>query len=139
MKVFRSKIDWWVRLVLIAAVLTEIVVIGMIAMEGRDPVETTTVILVCILAIMLFAWVMFGTAYKVDRGILRITSGPFRWKVPLDQIHSVEATKSPLSSPALSMDRIRIRYGKNRRVMVSPADKAGFLKAIGQELEVSKS
>ncbi len=138
MKVFRSKIDWWVRLVLIAAVLTEIVVIGMIAVEGRDPVETTVVILVCILAIMLFAWVMFGTAYKVDRGILKITSGPFRWKVPIDQIHTVEATRSPLSSPALSMDRIRIRYGENRRVMVSPADKAGFLKAIGQELEVSK-
>ena len=138
MKVFRSKIDWWVRLVLIAAVLTEIVVIAMIAVEGRHPVETTVVILVCILAIMLFAWVMFGTTYKIDRGILKITSGPFRWKVPIDQIHTVEATSSPLSSPALSMDRIRIRYGENRRVMVSPADKAGFLKAIGQELEVSK-
>jgi hypothetical protein len=36
------------------------------------------------------------------------------------------------------MDRIRIHYGENRRVMVSPADKAGFLQAIGQELEVSK-
>jgi membrane protein YdbS with pleckstrin-like domain len=138
MKVFRSKIDWWVRLVLITAVLTEIVVIWMIASESRDPVATTVVILVCILAIMLFAWVMFGTTYKVDRGTLRIRSGPFRWKVPIDQIHAVEATRSPLSSPALSMDRIRIHYGENRRVMVSPADKAGFLQAIGQELEVSK-
>ena len=124
---------------LVAAVLGEFVVIGTIAMEDRDPIETTVVILVCILAIMLFAWVVFSTAYKVDRGILKITSGPFRWKVPIDQIHSVEATRSPLSSPALSMDRIRIRYGKNRRVMVSPADRAGFLKAIGQESEVSKS
>jgi hypothetical protein len=114
-------------------------VIGTIAMEGRDPVETTAIILLCLLVIMLFVWVMVGTVYKVDRGILKIASGPFRWKVPLDQIHSVEATKSPLSSPALSMDRIRIRYGKNRRIMVSPADKAGFLKAIGRELEVSKS
>jgi len=139
MRVFKSKIDWWVRLVLVAAVLGEFAVIGAIATEGREPIETTAVILVCILAIMLFAWVMFGTLYKVDRGVLKITSGPFRWKMPIDEIHSVEATRSPLSSPALSMDRIRIRYGKNRRVMVSPADKTGFLKAIGQEIEVNKS
>jgi hypothetical protein len=28
-----------------------------------------------------------------------------------------------------------ITYGKNRRVMVSPADRRGFLRAIGRELE----
>jgi hypothetical protein len=27
-----------------------------------------------------------------------------------------------------------IRYGKRRRIMVSPADKAGYLQSIGQEL-----
>jgi hypothetical protein len=138
MKVFRSKVDWWIRLVLILAALGQLVVIGTVAMEGRDPIETTVTILACILALVFFGWLVFGTFYKIDRGILKVISGPFRWKVPLDQIHSVEATRSPLSSPALSLDRLRIRYGKNRRIMVSPADKAGFLKAIGQELEETK-
>jgi hypothetical protein len=35
----------------------------------------------------------------------------------------------------LSLRRLKIRYGKRGWVMVSPADRAGFLKAIGQELE----
>jgi hypothetical protein len=63
---------------------------------------------------------------------LRVACGPFRWKVPIDSIEKVEATRSPLSSPALSLDRLRINYGK-RRIMVSPSDRAGFLRAIGQD------
>ena len=35
-------------------------------------------------------------------------------------------------SASLSLDRLRIQYGE-RRILVSPADKAGFLKAIGQD------
>ena len=80
-------------------------------------------------------WLMLGTHYTVDRGTIRIVSGPFRWKVPIDEITSVSATRNPLSSPALSLDRLSIRYGKRRRIMISPADKAGFLKAIGHDLD----
>jgi hypothetical protein len=39
----------------------------------------------------------------------------------------VLATRSPLSSPALSLDRIRIDYGKGKSVMISPLNKADFL------------
>jgi hypothetical protein len=46
----------------------------------------------------------------------------------------VEETRNPLSSPALSLDRLKITYGNGKRIMISPADKIGFLKAIGQEL-----
>ena len=83
---------------------------------------------------VLIGSLLIGTHYTVDGNMLRVVSGPFRWKVPIDQIRSVQATRNPLSSPALSLDRLRIEYGKRRRIMVSPADKAGFLKAIGQEL-----
>ena len=75
---------------------------------------------------------LVGTHYTVSGNTLRVACGPFRWKVPLDAIQSVEATRNPLSSPALSLDRLRIHYGR-RRIMVSPSDKAGFLKAIGQD------
>ena len=103
-------------------------------MQAGDPIATTVTILVGIAVVALLVWLLVGTHYTVDRGTLRIVSGPFRWKVPVDQIMSVEATKSLLSSPALSLDRLRIRYGNRRRIMISPADKAGFLEAIGHEL-----
>jgi len=133
-KRFKSKIDRWFVLLLVVLIVTEIVAIGAAAIQAGDPLATTGLILTAIAVAALLVWLMLGTHYTVDRGILRIVSGPLRWKVTIDQITSVEATKSPLSSPALSLDRIRIRYGKKRRIMVSPADKAGFLKAIGHDV-----
>jgi hypothetical protein len=43
-----------------------------------------------------------------------------------------------LSSPAPSLDRLCIRYrggrfGRSRQVLVSPADKARFLRAVGMD------
>ncbi len=132
-KVFRSKMDWWIRVLLGFVVVGLFVACGTVILEGADPVETTITILTCIASLALVGWVVVGTVYTVDRGVLIVRAGPFRWKVPLDQITAVEATRSPISSPALSLDRLRIHYGKRRRIMVSPADKAGFLKAIGQD------
>ena len=133
-KRFKSKIDRWVFVLLVVVIITEAWAIGTAAMQAGDPIATTVTILVGIAVVALLVWLLVGTHYTVDRGTLRIVSGPFRWKVPVDQIMSVEATKSLLSSPALSLDRLRIRYGNRRRIMISPADKAGFLEAIGHEL-----
>lgn len=130
-KKFKSKVDLWIRILLIVVIVLQIWVVGMAAVQMPDPLATTGMILLAIAVVGLIIWALLGTHYTVDRGTLRIVSGPFRWKVPIDQITSVEATRNPLSSPALSLDRLRIRYGKNRRIMISPADKDGFLKAIG--------
>lgn len=133
-KVFKSKIDWWFWLAIAAAVLGVVAAVVAVILEGRNPTGVTIVIFASLFAIAFFGSVAFGTSYTIDRKVLFVRSGPFRWKVVLDEITSVEATRNPLSSPALSLDRLRIRYGKRRSIMVSPADKAGFLKAIGQEL-----
>ena len=134
-KVFRSKVDWWIRLLLGIAIAGIFVGSATVILEGADPVETTIALLACIAGFVLIVWVLIGTHYTVDRGTIIVRAGPMRWKIPIDEITAVEATKSPLSSPALSLDRLRIRYGKRRRIMISPADKAGFLEAIGQELK----
>jgi hypothetical protein len=138
-KRFNSKIDLWMRIVLIAVIIGEAVAIGIAAFEAEDPLVTTGVLLLGMALVALTVWLMVGTCYIVDRGTLKVVAGPFRWRVPIEQITSVEATKSPLSSPALSLDRLRIRYSKHRRIMISPADKNGFLKAIGHELSTKKT
>lgn len=134
-KVFRSKVDWWIRLLLALAIVGMFVGSAIAILEGADAVEITVTILASIAGLAFVVWLLLGTAYTVDRGMLTVRAGPLRWKVPLDAITGVEATRSPLSSPALSLDRLRIRYGKNRRIMISPADKVGFLKAIGRDLD----
>jgi hypothetical protein len=131
---FRSKIDTWILILMIVAIVFQVVAVGSAALQADDPGTTTGLILLAIGVSGLLIWLLVGTHYTVERDVIRIASGPFRWKVPIDDITDVKATRNPLSSPALSLDRIMIRYGKRRRVMVSPADKDGFLKAIGKEL-----
>lgn len=133
-KRFKSKIDRWLMLLLVVIMAFEIVVMSIAALQTPDPRAAIGLIVTALLIIALIGSLLIGTHYTVDGNVLRVASGPFHWKVPIDQIQSVEATRSPLSSPALSLDRMRIRYSKNRRIMVSPADKAGFLRAIGQEI-----
>ena len=134
-KRFKSKVDGWILITLIVVVVVDTGVIVGIALHPEDPAVTTATILLCIAAMVLIMSLLIRTYYSVDKNVLRIVSGPFRWIVPLDQITSVTVSRNPLSSPALSLDRLMIRYGKRRKIMVSPADKHGFLRAIGQEYE----
>jgi len=132
---FKSKVDRWIFVLLIVVIIMQIVAVGSAALQAGEPLATTGLILVMIGVVGLMVWLLVGTHYTVDRGTIRVVSGPFRWRIPIDQITSVTTTRSPLSSPALSLDRISIRYGKRRRIMISPADKAAFLRAIGHELD----
>ena len=75
-------------------------------------------------------WLFLSTQYVIDGNELRITSGPFRWTIPLSSISSIAETRSRLAAPAFSLDRIDIRYGNGKRVMVSPEKKQQFLAAI---------
>ena len=63
--------------------------------------------------------------------MLDIRSGPFRFRVPLGEVISVEPSRNPLSSPACSLDRLLIRYGR-RQIMVSPKDRLAFLDALAR-------
>jgi hypothetical protein len=129
---FKSKIDRWLLYLLIAVMVFEFVVLGFAATQAQHRGEAIAMIVAALAIAALVGSMLVSTHYTVDGTTLRIACGPFRWKVPIDAIESVEATRNPLSSPALSLDRLRIDYGK-RRIMVSPADKSGFLKAIGQD------
>ena len=102
-------------------------------------------ILIFVVALLLFGprkMPQIGRSIGRAMGEFRRASNEFKRTIEdevagidgIDDITSVRRTRNPLSSPALSMDRLSIRYGKGRRIMISPADQAGFLEAIGHEL-----
>lgn len=130
-KTFSSKIDAWLVLVLAVSAILLLVALGVSVYHNPGPVMVIGMTAATLLFLLLLGSIMFRTYYKVDGKTLTIVSGPLRWKVPIDQISSVERTRNPLSSPALSLDRLRIRYAKNRSVMISPADRERFIKALG--------
>jgi hypothetical protein len=133
---FVSKRDAWLVAVLWGASLVDFGVAAWLGLGPRDAPGFVAPLLV--VAGLFQLHVLYTTDYTFDGDALRIRASLFRWRVPLAAIDSVEPTQSPLSSPACSLDRLRIAYGA-RRIMISPLDRAGFLRALAQrapQLEV---
>ena len=123
---FRSKIDiWLVVLVVIAGVAALLGSVSLLrsGASGALLVAAFTTLLTLALPI----WLLAATYYSFEGNVLLIRGGPFRWSVPIDQIHTVTPSRALWSSPALSLDRLKIEYGMGRWILISPADKEGFL------------
>ncbi|MDJ0910679.1 MAG: PH domain-containing protein [Woeseiaceae bacterium] len=133
-KRFPSKIDAWLVVLLVIAIGGVVLGFVVAVMENEDPVATMFMGAAMLLVVMLIVSLLFRTYYSVEGDTLRIVSGPFSWRVPIAEIEALEPTRSPLSSPALSLDRLRIRYSGKKSIMISPADKQRFARALGVEI-----
>lgn len=83
---------------------------------------------------LIFAFILhlfFGTSYTIEKDRLLIKCGFFKYKpIKIDEIKEISNTKSLLSCPAPSFDRIIIKYGKYDAIIISPKDKRGFVKDL---------
>ncbi len=129
---FRSKIDAWLLILLIVAVAGLLVTLVAVLSSYASGTEKLLVAGLTFLGVLLIVSMLLRTYYTVDDEKLRVVSGPFRWTIPISEIADISESRSALSSPALSLDRLKISYGRNRHILVSPADKKKFLKAIGK-------
>lgn len=129
---FPSRIDGWlIPLMVLSFAGIVVALVAVMVTPAPWPVRMFTTIAMVLVTFFLFA-VLRNTYYEVGTDELRVVSGPFRWKIPLSEITDIRPTRNPLSSPALSMDRLKVSYGKRKSVLISPADKEGFLRAIRQ-------
>ena len=123
-RTYRSKVDAWLLAVLLAALALPLC---LAFITGGGMWATLLVLPVAVL----IAWLFQAIRYVIGDGVLRVHGGLYTLNIPLDTIHSVAPTRDPLASPALSLDRLEILYGEDKRVLVSPKDKTGFLHDIG--------
>ena len=130
---FRSKIDTWLVVLLGAAFLVGPLLVLMQSRGGGVRAwiaNLAVVVAVSVPPAAITIWLFRTTDYTITEPDLLIRSGPVRWTVPLASIHSVRPTRSLLSAPALSTDRLEIRYGTWGVVVISPEDKRAFAIAI---------
>lgn len=130
-KQFPSKIDAWLLVVLAVTLACQLGVLVWVLYSEDGAGARWLMVGITLLVILLIGSVVLRTYYRIDGDTLLIVSGPFRWRVPIGEIHSIESTHNPLSSPALSLDRLRIRFSGRKSIMISPADKPRFLRALG--------
>ena len=121
MKSFFSRIDLWYYLVPLLFVypLYQSIIAG-------EWLETLIVALfLCLVLSLLYC------KYSIDGQSLRVQCGPFPYpKMQIQDIVSIRKTRSILSSPALSLDRIAVTSRKGRFLIISPKDRVAFIQAI---------
>lgn len=119
---YPSKRDWWLGLIIWLGILLPFF---MLTYEGLY-----SQLWISVLVIIFVSWIWFGTGYTITETELQIKSGPLRFRIKLEQIKRIRKTRNPLASPALSFDRLEIKYGKYSTAIISPTDKEGFVRKI---------
>lgn len=130
---FRSKIDNWLLMLGAVSVIAQVVSLAVFLRFEPPSAERLLIVVLMTLVMLLILSLFVRTHYTVTPDELRIASGPFTWRIRRSEIHSIEPSRALWSSPALSLDRLRIAYGDGKWILVSPDDKRGFLRALGHE------
>lgn len=125
---FESKRDLWIVLLLRVIPIFVLLVIGDVWYQThgdlRGPIAGAVVLI--LVELFFFESVLRSTYYVIDGDTLIIRSSFITWRLPIREIRSVTPTRSALSSPALSLDRLRIEYG-SKWILVSPEERERFV------------
>jgi hypothetical protein len=125
---YPSKVDWWLVPLLCLPPVAAVAVVAAMALGGPRSELPFAIAVVAVVAGIYFGLV-FPMRYGLGDDHLTVRSGLLRQRIPLADILEVRPTRNPLSSPALSLDRLYVKFGPGffKAVMISPADRDGFL------------
>lgn len=120
-RTFKSKVGWWYY-----AALAYLVACLILAVWQKNSIA----IVVMFIANMTLIQLMLKTEYVVADGVLYIKCWimPVK-KISVTKIKTIKETRNPLSSYALSLDRLKIEYEKTF-TLVSPDNKQDFVNEL---------
>jgi uncharacterized membrane protein YdbT with pleckstrin-like domain len=132
---YASKKDAWLMVILLSAAVVGAAAGAAMVVRGEQGGWLVFLVLGFV------ALLVFPTKYTLAGDAVAIRSGLFRWRVPYAEIRAVSPTRNPLSSPALSLDRLEIRYasgGSEKTIMISPERRQEFLMRLAQAAPQAK-
>jgi hypothetical protein len=125
---YPTKIDLWLGVLLLSFSLFCLYVPIILFSE---PVHLLVKILGSIFFLAMagvIPWILFGTLYILTKEHLIIRCLSMRYPIPLSDIYEVFPTHNPLSAPACSLDRLRVKFeGSRFGALISPKDKTEFI------------
>ncbi len=99
--------------------------------EQAGSIVAFAVLGACACGAGLILWMIYSTGYEIQDRTLSIRAGPFRFKLPLTEIVAVVASRDLSAGPALSGERLLIRWGKDKKtILVSPERQTEFLASL---------
>lgn len=126
-QVYSSRVDWWIAALIVGSVLFCFVLSFYLLRVDR----TSAFILFGITALMVVITLLLviPCAYTLLDDHLLVQSGVIRYKIPYTDIRKIEKSSNPLSSPALSLRRVKITRKKGF-LLISPPDRDQFIKDL---------
>lgn len=121
---FKSKVGWWFHLVV--GIMTLITVL--LFVSGGKPSQMICMLLGTLLCIHMLLTTRY-TITATGELIARCSFFPVK-RIAIADITAVEVTAMPVSSYALSLDRLIIYKGTQQWLLVSPENKKEFLKLL---------
>ena len=136
----RSKVDWWLALALTAPPIGAVAVFAA-ALTSGEPLAWLWGVGSPAFVALLYLGLLLPVRYGMDDVHLHVQSGQLRQRIPLTEIVEVSPTRNPLSSPALSLDRLQVKFGARmfRSVMISPVDRDGFLEELARRAGMTRT
>lgn len=131
MKVYSSKVDWWLGMILVSVPLF-IIGIGIYLMPLSQGGSVVAIISGLFTGGLIVA-LTFPCRYILDDEGLLIQSGFIKEKIKYTSIRSAEPSSNPLSAPALSLRRVKIVLDSGFR-LISPKDRGGFIAELNKKI-----
>lgn len=130
--VYSSKIGW-------ELLLPIIIIYGFLIVNFFDKANLLGLIIL-IGSLIFLAVLFYSISYEVNDELLTVISFFFIKKnILIKDITRLVESNNPISSPAASLDRLEVYYGKYSSVIISPKDKMGFiahLKRLSPSIQV---
>jgi len=133
---YDSRVDLW--LLILFSLSISGATTWLISLEGTYTVKGIVFgITLLIFNIILPLWLLFRCNYRVNTAsnTLDIKFGPISWNIPFDSISQVSDSNELNFSPALSIARLKIVYGKNRSILISPKELEKFSQELRAQLK----
>lgn len=124
--IFRSKISWWVLAVVTVPAIA--ILVWLLVIDWKLLLWE----LIWFIPYSLLIYNIYSsTYYTIDGEFLRVKCGVLiNDRVRIENILSVDKTNSPLSSAALSTDRIILRLRRHSPVILSPENESEFVRQL---------
>lgn len=136
---YRTKIDWWLGILLGGTMVLMLYIVIEPLIQGEGIQLGMTIVSVITLLIVLPLFFIKYTFYSTH---LLISCGIYgKERVEYHLIRQMKETKNPISSAAMSLDRLQIDYmekGYHQTVLISPVRKKEFIHRLEQYRKKAK-
>jgi len=131
MKKYKSKIGW--EIIIILVLVFTWIFYDLIKSDINWNSTTLISFLILFLSVILIGYILFSIRYFInfDKAELLVKIGVFKYaKISISKIHKIKETRTILSSPAASLDRLEVFYHQFKSVIISPKNKEEFIQDL---------